>query len=153
MEVSARELLGGMEGSEWDALLGGLSPTQLGQVGLPRFTLTYDGWLNDVLMEIGMGVAFGPGADFTRMSPLGDQLCITHVRQKAFIEVDERGTRAAAATTVGIGLESAPPSVVVDRPFIFAIRERLSGTLLFAGLVGDPAAEDPGPESPTVLCS
>ena len=72
------------------------------------------------------------------MNPSG-QLCITDVRHKAFVDVNEEGTEAAAATAVGIGIVSLPPSVVVDRPFVFAIRERLSGTILFLGRVMNPA--------------
>ena len=76
---------------------------------------------------------------------MGDQLCIDFVRQKTFMEVDELGTRAAAVTAVGIGPTSFN-GLIVDRPFILAIRERLSGTVLFVGLIGDPTAEDPGAE-------
>jgi serpin B len=150
--ATVREFLAGLDSPEWDAIVAGLASTELSRVELPRFTLTYDGYLNDALIEMGMGVAFGPGADFTGMSPAGDQLCISFVRQKTFIEVDERGTRAAAVTGVGVGTTSLPPGFVADRPFVFAIRERLSGTLLFAGLVGDPRAEDPGPEPFTNNC-
>ncbi|HSM03109.1 MAG TPA: serpin family protein, partial [Longimicrobiales bacterium] len=90
---------------------------------------------------MGMGVAFDPDvADFSRMSPVG-QLFIDEVRQKTFIEVDEAGTRAAAVTSVGVGVTSAPPAFVVDRPFVFVLRERLSGTILFTGVVGDPTTE------------
>ncbi|MEO8453495.1 MAG: serpin family protein, partial [Gemmatimonadota bacterium] len=60
---------------------------------------------------------------------------ITRVLQKAFVEVNEEGTEAAAATGVGVGVTSAPPSFVVDRPFLFIIRERFSGTILFIGQV------------------
>src|SRR5437867_2846915 len=78
-------------------------------------------------------------ADFTRMNPSG-ALCITDVMHKAFVDVNEEGTEAAAATAVGIGVTSVPASIVVDRPFVFAIRERLSGTILFLGRVMNPAA-------------
>jgi serpin B len=64
-----------------------------------------------------------------------ERLFLTRVTQKAFIEVNEEGTEAAAATAVGVGATSVPQSVVVDRPFLFAIRERLSGTILFIGQV------------------
>jgi serpin B len=76
------------------------------------------------------------------MSPAGDELFISSVRQKTFMEVDEVGTRAAAVTVVVISTTSfqETPKFVADRPFLLAIRERLSGTLLFAGLVGDPTA-------------
>jgi len=151
--VTVRDFLEGLDSPAWDALVAGLAVREVSQVSLPKFTLTYDAYLNDALVGMGMGVVFGPRADFTRMSPIGDDLCISFVRQKTFIEVDERGTRAAAVTGVGVGVTSAPPGFVADRPFVFAIRERLSGTLLFAGLVGDPTAEDPGPEPFTPDCT
>jgi serpin B len=150
--MAVREWLGGMDAAGWGALLAGLSEVEGARIELPKFTLTHEAWLNDTLMDMGMEIAFTPEADFTRLSPLGDQLCISYVRQKTFIEVDERGTRAAAATSVGVGVTSAPPAFVADRPFAFLIRERLSEAILFAGIVGDPTADDPGPEDPTVLC-
>jgi serpin B len=143
--ATARGLAASLDSDAWEAIVAELAPRELGLLGLPKFTLTYDTFLNDALSAMGMDVAFRPGADFTRMSPLGDQMCISFVRQKTFIEVDERGTRAAAVTIVGVGPTSAPPSLVVDRPFVFALRERLSGTVLFVGLVEDPTASDPGP--------
>ena len=66
-----------------------------------------------------------------------ERLYITRVDQKTFVEVNEEGTEAAAATAVGVGTTSAPLIVEmrVDRPFVFAIRERLSGTVLFLGVM------------------
>ena len=150
--TSARDFLATLDAGAWDALTAGLAPRDLDLLAIPKFTLTYDAFLNDALQAMGMDPAFRPGADFTRMSPIGDQLCIDFVRQKTFIEVDERGTRAAAVTAVGIGVTSFS-GFVVDRPFVFAIRERLSGTILFVGLVGDPTAQDPGPESLVTTCT
>ncbi|MEX2048231.1 MAG: serpin family protein [Gemmatimonadota bacterium] len=149
---SARDFAAALDADAWDAIVEGLGPGNIAQLGLPKFTLTYDTYLNDALQAMGMGVAFGPGADFTAMSPIGDELCISFVRQKTFIEVDERGTRAAAVTAVGISVTSLPPSFIADRPFLFAIRERLTGTILFVGLVEDPTADDPGPEPATSQC-
>jgi serpin B len=63
---------------------------------------------------------------------------VSEVLQKTFVKVDEEGTEAAAATSVGIELTSGPPSFFFNRPFLFVIRERLSGTILFAGVIGDP---------------
>ena len=77
-------------------------------------------------------------ADFTRMSPLGRKLFINVVKQKTFVDVNEVGTEAAAVTVVGIGVTSAPMPVRIDRPFVFAIRERLSGTVLFLGKIVRP---------------
>jgi serpin B len=141
--TTPRDVLSTMDAAAWATLTGALAPRELDVLSLPKLTLTYDAYLNDALQAMGMDPAFRPGADFTRMSPIGDEMCISFVRQKTFIEVDERGTRAAAVTSVGIGLTSFS-GFVVDRPFVFAIRERLSGTILFVGLVGDPTAEDPG---------
>lgn len=102
---------------------------------LPRFQLTWKRELNPDLTALGMGVAFREGADFTPMSPRGRELVITKVIQKTFVDVNEEGTEAAAATSVGIGVTSAPPVIRVDRPFLFVIRERFSGTILFMGKI------------------
>lgn len=102
---------------------------------LPRFQLAWKRELNPDLTALGMGVAFHDGADFTPMSPRGKELIITKVIQKTFVDVNEEGTEAAAATSVGIGITSMPPSIRVDRPFIFVIRERFSGTILFMGKI------------------
>jgi serine protease inhibitor len=141
--ASARDWLAQLDADQWTALMDGLSPGRLDLLSIPKLKLTYDTYLNDALHAMGMDPAFRPGADFTRMSPVGNQMCIDFVRQKTFVEVDERGTRAAAATAVGVGLVSFN-GFVVDRPFVFVIRERLSGTILFVGLVGDPTVADPG---------
>jgi serine protease inhibitor len=101
---------------------------------LPRFTLEWKRKLNPDLEKLGMGTAFQEGfADFTRMSPEGNRLIIDEVIQKTFVEVNEEGTEAAAVTSVGVGVTSAPAPIRVDRPFMFAIREKLSGTILFVG--------------------
>ncbi|MEQ1855054.1 MAG: serpin family protein [Longimicrobiales bacterium] len=150
--TSARDWLATLDANGWTSLVGGLGPSNVEYLALPKFTLTFDSYLNEPLQAMGMDPAFHPGADFTNMSPIGDQLCIGFVRQKTYIEVDERGTRAAAVTAVGVSVTSAGGSFVVDRPFAFAIRERLSGTVLFVGLVEDPTAQDTGPEPFTTDC-
>ena len=106
---------------------------------LPRFTLAYERILNDDLTAMGMGIAFDPQrADFSRIASVApERLFISFVKQKAFVAVDEEGTEAAAVTVVGVSLTSLPsiPTMRVDRPFVFAIRERLSGTILFMGKI------------------
>jgi serine protease inhibitor len=69
------------------------------------------------------------------MSPLGTSLVITRVLQKTFVDVDEQGTEAAAATLVGFGVVSLPAAFRADRPFMVVIRERFSGTILFIGKI------------------
>ncbi|MFN2567625.1 MAG: serpin family protein [Gemmatimonadaceae bacterium] len=105
---------------------------------LPRLKLEYERKLNDDLEALSMRDAFVPdGADFTRMAPapIGHHLYIDFVKQKTFVDVNEEGTEAAAATAVGVGFTSLPPTMRVDRPYLFAIRERLSGTILFIGKI------------------
>jgi len=118
--------------AQWNEIVGMLDGSMgivLG-VTLPRFSLTYDRTLNQDLTALGMGVAFGFGADFSALS--SSPVFISYVRQKAFVDVNESGTEAAAVTNVALAA-STPPSLDVDRPFIFVIRDRLSGTILFMG--------------------
>jgi len=105
---------------------------------LPRLALTWERMLIPDLQALGMRAAFqAGGADFSRISPLGDQLFISTVKQKTYVNVNEEGTEAAAVTNVGISLTSAPlrTEFRVDRPYVFVIRERLSGTILFLGAI------------------
>lgn len=108
---------------------------------LPKFRLAWEDTLNDELKALGMQRAFQPdNAEFTRISrTAGNSLYIDFVKQKAFVDVNEVGTEAAAVTVVGIGVTSAPQPVAINRPFVFAIRERLSGTILFLGKIVNPA--------------
>ncbi len=103
-------------------------------LAMPKFTLTFEMTLNQVLENLGMGIAFSDHADFTRMYEAGG-LCISEVKHKTFVEVNEEGTEAAAATSVGIGVVSAPPMFRVDRPFVFLISENHSQSILFIGKV------------------
>ena len=140
--TTARELAAGLSAGDVAALEASMGERELSRLALPRFKLSYGTSLNAALEAMGMGVAFDDAsADFSRMSSEA-RLFIDEVRQKTFIEVDEAGTRAAAATSVGVGVTSLPPEFVVDRPFVFLLRERLSGTVLFAGVVGDPTLEE-----------
>ena len=123
----------------WDSWIAAMDSTSL-WVSLPKWTLERDYTLNDVLKALGMAVAFEPlEADFSNMIP-DYEAFISRVKHKTFIQVDEEGTEAAAVTSVEVGVTSAPPSITVDRPFLFAIRERLSGTILFIGKMADPGA-------------
>lgn len=123
---------------KWDAIVGALHQTKA-DVYLPKFRMAWEDTLNADLKAMGMANAFCEGcANFTRLSPVGDQLFISFVKQNTFVNVNEEGTEAAAVTTVGIGVTSAPPSIRFDRPFVFVIRERLSGTILFMGKVAVP---------------
>lgn len=114
-----------------------------GDIKIPRFKMDYDRMLNEPLAALGMGVAFSGGADFSKMLS-GGGLFISYVRHKAVVEVNEEGTKAAAATVVAMAesrmICPGPPhfTFTADRPFLMAIRDNPSGAILFMGVVGEP---------------
>jgi serpin B len=123
----------------WEKYIDGFKPVEDLEVKFPKFKLEYGvKRLNDVLEKLGMGIAFSPfNANFGGIAPAG--LFIDFVDHKAVIEVNEKGTVAAAATNVGIGF-GIKHTFTVDRPFFFVIRDDRSGTILFMGKVEDPTA-------------
>lgn len=127
----------------WDAWMGRFAQAE-GRLALPRFRAEYAAKLNDALKALGMGIAFEPRADFGAMARDGTRLKIDEVRHKTFVEVNEEGTEAAAATSVGMLRASFMPqksfSMVVDRPFFCAIRDERTGVILFMGSIVDPAS-------------
>jgi len=130
----------------WNQWVNSFSKQKL-TLQLPKFTLKYEIKLNDVLKALGMEIAFSSSqADFTKMykeEEVGLNLYISNVKHKTYVKVNEEGTEAAAVTSVEMTLEAAPlnPSMRVDRPFIFAIRENHSGTILFVGRIAEPTLE------------
>ena len=95
---------------------------------------------------MGMGIAFGSSADFTKIN-LNGGLFISRVIHKTFIEVNEEGTEAAAVTLVEIReLSSGGGETIipfdVNQPFIFAIKEKYTNTIIFMGRVMEPGYED-----------
>ena len=111
---------------------------------LPRFQLEYEILLNDTLKKLGMASAFRKGANFSKMIEEADPLWISKVLQKTFLEVNEKGTEAAAATVIEVVTESAavevnPPFYMeVNRPFFFAITDEETGVILFMGAIENP---------------
>jgi serine protease inhibitor len=139
--VNLDAFIAGLSAGTWTGALSELRDSDV-DLALPKFRLAWEDVLNDELKALGMRQAFVPdGAQFTRLSrSMGEHLYIDFVKQKAFVDVNEVGTEAAAVTVVGIGVTSAPMPVRIDRPFVFAIRERLSGTVLFLGKIVRPEA-------------
>lgn len=129
----------GLTSDAWTDLASGLTASTF-DLYLPKFKLTWEDKLNEELKAMGMQKAFiGGVADFSRLSRTqGDRLFISEVKQKTFVDVNEEGTEAAAVTSVGIGVTSLPPSIRINRPFVFVIREKLSGTVLFMGKIVRP---------------
>jgi serpin B len=125
-----------------DLILKTLAPRNV-RIKMPRFRYEYGPVsLKTALNKMGMSLPFMPGsADFSGMDGTRD-LFITDALHKAFVSVDEEGTEAAAATVVAIGDTSVPPppvEFIVDRPFIFFIRDIETGAVLFLGRVANPA--------------
>ena len=136
--LSVDDLAASLDVAQWEEVVSGLHDTGL-SFFLPRFRMDYKRELKDDLKALGMVDAFDDvDADFTRLSPVG--VAISEVKQKSWVEVNEEGTEAAAATSVEIA-ESTPHEIRADRPFLFFIRERLSGTILFAGKIASPPVD------------
>lgn len=124
----------------WNTITAGLDALETpesAELSMPKFKFDYEKVLNDQLTALGMVDAFDPSlADLSGISDA--DIYVSFVKQNTFVDVNEEGTEAAAVTTVGIVETSAPLPFVVDKPFIFVIRERLSNTLLFIGKVEMP---------------
>ena len=107
------------------------------EVYLPRFKLTQKFELNDILSQMGAGEMFIPGkANFAGIA--ADPLYVSNVIHKAFVEVNEEGTEAAAATGIGIKMMSLKPMFNANHPFLFLIRHVESGAILFLGRLIKP---------------
>ena len=122
------------------AITGALSGTEVA-LALPKFGIETKTDLAATLAALGMPSAFDDRADFSGITT-AEQLEISDVIHQANIDVDEKGTEAAAATAVvmrATAMPAEPVTLRVDRPFIFALRDVPTGTVLFLGRVGDPS--------------
>jgi len=136
-EYSIDSLIAKLDQDNWNQWIDSFSKEKV-SLELPKFTLEYELRLDEALKALGMGIAFTSAADFSKMC--GRCLVyITKVKHKTFVKVDEEGTEAAAATYTR--MESGPIRMRVDRPFVFAIRDHHSDTILFIGKVVDPPLE------------
>lgn len=133
----------GMTPESWTQWMSRFSESE-GDISMPRFKLEYEKALKDTLTAMGMGVAFTDQADFSNMLVAGspDKPFIQQVKQKTYADVNEEGTEAAAVTSVQVGVTSMPAgnrfSMVVDRPFFFAITDDTGKVILFEGALGNP---------------
>ncbi|MEN8203656.1 MAG: serpin family protein [Bacteroidota bacterium] len=132
-------LVAKLDGAHWDAWFENSLYTAV-QVDLPKFKYEWKDLLNDPLKNLGLGVAFSGSADFSRITPPGG-IYISRVIHQTFIDVQEEGTEAAAATIVEMRETSAgggPIPFKADRPFLYVIKENSTGAILFMGKVGRP---------------
>ncbi len=142
-ENTLADLIGKLALKDWKTWTGTLAERD-GTIEMPRFKAEYFSRLNGTLSGMGMKDAFSRSADFSNLCECGPgDVYISDVLHKAVIEVNEKGTEAAAATAITIRLTSAMPVVdpfhmVVDRPFLIAIVDDNTGLILFMGAISDP---------------
>jgi serpin B len=110
-----------------------------GGLEMPKFEMRSKEILNDTLQKLGMVDAFGGSADFSGISE-ESQPRVNIVIHEAWLQISEEGTEAAAATGVGTFDTSAPESVILNRPFLFMIEDKRSGSILFIGKISDPSS-------------
>jgi len=113
------------------------------RLSLPKWEYAYT--IKDMkphLAQLGMGVAFGESADFSNMYPVAPgAMAISKAIHKTYIKVSEQGTEAAAVTAIGVIVTAPAPSppLILDHPFLYVIREKQTGIILFIGVVNDPS--------------
>ncbi|MCX6220508.1 MAG: serpin family protein [Bacteroidia bacterium] len=139
--TSPDKLAANLNSEKWATLNAALQTKTKLPVWIPKWKFSWDITLNGILSSLGMEVAFDPNkANFSGINA-ENQLYITKVIHKTYIDVTESGTEAAAVTSVGIGTTSMPvdpPSFYAIRPFLFFITEEDTGAILFAGKVENP---------------
>jgi len=140
--VGLDALIRKISAEQWATWMTQFRQTQ-GYVALPRFQISYEVELNRALTALGMGEAFDPNAaNFEAVLSTPSRLYINTVKHKTFVEVNEEGTEAAATTSVDVLATSAISqqtfTMIVNRPFLCALRDNETGTLLFVGTIVDP---------------
>jgi serpin B len=135
------KLAASLNPSSWATLTTALQNKVKVPIWIPKWKFSWEKTINDLLSSLGMEVAFDPNkADFSLITGVNN-LYITKVIHKTYIDVSESGTEAAAVTSVGVGVTSIPadpPSFYLTRPFLFFITEEDTGAIIFAGKVENP---------------
>ena len=137
-DTDINRLISKMDASAYEAAMGMLSQQQV-RLQMPRFKVETSMLLNKPLQNMGIKTAFTPAADFSGIAEMGP-LVLDMVKQKCYLDVTEKGTEAAAVTSIQIRLTSARPAAKipvmrVDRPFVFVIADAENKNILFAGKI------------------
>jgi len=139
-DKQVNDLIGDLTHERMNNLLeNGLNASRV-HLYVPKFEVESKLLLNEILKKMGMEVAFDPqAADFGNLgvAPEGN-LYISRVNHKTYLKIDEKGAEGAAVTSVGFGVESAPPVINFSRPFAFLLRHVETGALVFAGKIENP---------------
>lgn len=138
------EFVNGLNNENWEQWMSEFRMKE-GTILMPKFKTEYEKTLNDVLIEMGMPTAFSESeADFSGIAEIpGQNVYISYVKHKTYVDVYEEGTEAAAVTAIGIAMSVAPSPeepfyMEVNKPFFFVIRDNTSGANLFMGYITDP---------------
>ncbi|CAG5073820.1 hypothetical protein DYBT9623_04938 [Dyadobacter sp. CECT 9623] len=132
-------VLSELDAEKWKTIISGNAENNV-KVGLPRFTLDYSKKLNETLYQMGIIKAFSNGAQFGKISR-STPMKVDFVKQDAYLAIDEKGTEAAAVTSIGmVPTSTVPqePTFICDRPFGLIISENTSNTILFMGRIKNP---------------
>lgn len=137
--TTVNELLGQLDGSLWNSWLEGFTERKDFTVTMPKFKFEYDRSMAEDLKAMGLEVAFTELADFSGISSV--DLLISDVIHKTYIDVNEEGTEAAAVTAIVFETTSIGPAngIRLDRPYLFAITENSSKSIVFIGKVSEPS--------------
>ena len=137
---TTRDVIATMDGKKWADAIQSLTLKEI-RVLLPRFKAEYEYPMHEhILPDMGMKLPFNPElADLSGIADIGafGRLFISSVIHKTFVQVDEEGTEAAAVTSIDIVGSNESSFFIVDRPFLFAIREKSTGVILFIGEIGE----------------
>lgn len=142
-ENTVSSVISGLGEQEWNTLQTSKLANMNAEVGLPRFQLSYSAKLNGTLGKMGINKVFTNGAQLGKINKTAP-LQVDFVKQDSYLAIDEKGTEAAAVTTIGVVLTSAgpePPRFICDRPFVLVISEKTSNTILFMGRIMNPESK------------
>lgn len=141
-QKSTNDIISNLNAESWTTWLENYYATEI-KITIPKFKLEYKNQLNDELEIMGLGVAFTGNANFSKISDI--PLQISYVLQKTFIDVNEKGTEAAAVTVVGVFVNSIGSQFKlfnVNKPFVYVIKENITGSICFIGRVGEPKYDE-----------
>ena len=134
--MNIEQLIERLDINTWENIVNNLYEREI-MLGLPRFKIECEIKINEPLENVGMQRIFDDIlAEFENISDI--RLFVTDIKQKTFVEVNEAGTEAAAVTVVGASPTSSPPSFFANRPFLYLIKEKSTGVILFIGRMDEP---------------
>lgn len=139
---TTNDIINELNDNNWNNWLKSFEKVDDIHIIMPKFKFKYKKKLSDILIDMGLGIAFSDRADFTKINPEGGIL-ISEVKHKTYVDVNEEGTEAAAVTSVEMGCTSVGSSNIfnANKPFVFAIKEKSTNSIIFIGKMAEPDYE------------